>query len=112
MQKMDPMIVSAFYYLKYPDDSPIDPTDAATEMYVEVGEEGNDIHHFDHTLRFKVYTLKYLQHQFETPDFALIANSVIVVPTIEDKWMLEFPSNNLKALMVVGSTNESYGQPR
>ena len=105
------MIVSAFYYLTYPDASPIDPTDAATEMYVEVGEEGSDIHHFDHTLRFKVYTLKYLQHQFETPDFALISNAVIVVPTVETSWMLEFLSNNLDALMAVGSTNKSYGQP-
>ena len=103
------MIVSAFYYLTYPDSLPVDPTDAATEMYVEVGEEGSDIHHFDHTLRFKVYTLKNLQHQFETPDFALISNAVIVVPTIEDKWMLGFLSNNLDTLIVVGLTDDSSG---
>ena len=109
MQKIDPMIVSAFYYLSYPDALPIDPTDAATEMYVEVGEEGSDIYHFDYTLRFNVYTLKYLQHQFETPDFALIANTVIVVPTIETAWMLEFLSNNLDALMAVGSVDDSSG---
>lgn len=103
------MIVSAFYYLTYPDSLPVDPTDAATEMYVEVGEEGSDIYHFDHTLRFKVYTLKYLQRQFEKPDFALISNAVIVVPTIEDKWMLGFLSNNLDTLIVVGLTDDSSG---
>ena len=96
------MVVSAFYYLNYPDDTPDDPTDAATEMYVEVGDASSSLTNFDHTLRFNVYTINYLQREFASSCLPLLSKSMIIVPTIEDKWMLQFLNENLDELILIG----------
>ena len=80
------MKVSAFYYLQYPNDSPINPRDAATEMYVEVGGEGATTEHFEKTFSFFVYTAERVQRMIRDNGF-VAGRSVIVVDCLTDDVM-------------------------
>jgi hypothetical protein len=78
------MKVSAFYYLQYPDDTPANPRDAATEMYVEVGGENADIQNFDKTFSFHVYTVENLRRVVAEHGF-VASRSMIVVNELTDE---------------------------
>lgn len=55
------MKITAFYYLDYPpDDGIADPTNAATVMYVERGEEDDLVNSCQDTFCFQVYTFGYI----------------------------------------------------
>lgn len=92
------MIVTASYYLSYPNDCPIDPTFAATEMYVERGEEGDTIDHFQDTYSFQVYTFRYVEEEFIRKGRPLTGRAVLIVPTLADEWMGKFLEENVDAL--------------
>lgn len=99
------MRVTASYYLSYPDTSPQDPTLAATEMYVEIGEEGDNVDHFQDTFAFQVYTFRYVQQEFIDRGRPLVGRSVMIVPTIADDWMRAFLDANVDSL-------PGWGEPR
>jgi hypothetical protein len=82
------MKITALYFLGYPDSPPEDPTDACSEVYVEIGQEDGNIENFESTYLFKVYTVKYLEKLLCDTPF-LIERSTIIVnrfepSTIED----------------------------
>ena len=93
------MIIVAYYYLSYPDDCPIDPTYAATEMYVERGIDGDTIEHFQDTDSFQVYTFRYVQEEFINQWHPLVGTAVLLVPTLADDWMKAFLDTNADALV-------------
>jgi hypothetical protein len=99
------MRVTAYYYLAYPDSGPVDPAFAATEMYVELGEEGDSIDHFQATYAFQVYTFRYVQEEFIGRGRPLAGRSVMVVPTVAVDWMREFLKSNVDSL-------PSWGEPK
>ncbi len=92
------MRVIAYYYLAYPDDSPLDPAFAATEMYVELGEEGDTIRHHQGTYAFQVYTFRYVQQEFIDKGEPLVGKSIMIVPTLADNWMLGYLERNSESL--------------
>jgi hypothetical protein len=96
------MKVSAFYYLQYPDDSPTDPRDAATEMYVEVGGEGATIEHFEKTFSFFVYTAERVQRMMRDNGF-FAGRSVIVVDRLTDDVMLSVLEKIVDNIAQVGT---------
>jgi hypothetical protein len=92
------MKVTAFYYLDYPDDDIPDPLNAETMMYVEVGEEEDDINHFAYTYSFQVYTAKYVRDNFFDEGIPLIGRSIMIVPKLDSDWMREFLNENIENL--------------
>jgi hypothetical protein len=92
------LLVTCYYYLSYPDHRPIDPTYAATEMYVERGNEGDTIEHFQDTYAFHVYTFRYAQEEFIQKGRVLTGRAVMIVPTLADDWMESFLDENVDAL--------------
>ncbi len=92
------MIIVAYFYLTDPNDWAEDPTFGASEMYVERGEEGDTIEHFQDTYSFQVYTFRYVQEEFINKDRPLVGRAVLVVPTLADDWMTEFLDAHADAL--------------
>jgi hypothetical protein len=92
------MKVTAFYYLDYPDECPIDPVCAATEMYVEVGGEESTTDEFWCTYSFYVITYEFLEREFIQRGRPLIGRSVMIVPTLEDQWMARFLNEHVDRL--------------
>jgi hypothetical protein len=90
--------ITAYYYLADPDSYAVDPTLAATEMYVELGEEGDSIDHFQATYAFQVYTFRYVQEEFIGRAMPLAGRSVMIVPTVAVDWMREFLESNVDSL--------------
>ncbi len=78
------MRISAFYYLQYPDYSPADPRDAATELYVEVGGPDSTHDKFEKTFSFQVYTVENLRKAVARDGF-LAARSVLVIDELKDE---------------------------
>jgi hypothetical protein len=86
----DTVKLITYCYLSYPDFRPLDPTCAATEMWVIVGQEGDTIEHHEGTYAFEVYTYGYLQQEFVRRGRPLIGRAVMLVPTLADDWMGTF----------------------
>ena len=99
------MVVTAFYYLSYPDGGPDDLTVRATEMYVERGEPGDSVRSFVDTYAFQVYTFAYVQREFIEAGRPLICRSVMLVPTLDDDWMRDFLNQHVDTL-------HEWGEPR
>src|SRR5438105_9429261 len=99
------MRITACYYLSFPDSSPPDPTLAATEMYVELGGEGDTIEHFQETYAFQVYTHRYVHEEFAIAGRALAGRSMMLVPTLADDWMGPFLQAHADLL-------PSWGEPK
>lgn len=96
------MHVVAFYYLSYPEESTGDPTFASTKMYVEVGEEGDSSDCFSDTFVFDVYTFRYVQECYLAKGKCFFGKAVLVVPTLDEKWMLDFLDENITELLNIG----------
>jgi hypothetical protein len=94
--------VVSYYFLAYPDSSPVDPTLAASELYVEVGEEGDTIEHHQGTYGFHVYTFRYVQQEFIDKCRPMLERSVMIVPTLADDWFREFLNANVDLLPRLG----------
>lgn len=94
LAKATPTKITSFYYLDYPDWNPEDFELAATLMYVERGEEGDDTNCILDTVVFQVYTFKYLEANYARIGKPLIERSVLIVPTIEPNWMLAYLLEN------------------
>jgi hypothetical protein len=77
------MKITSFYYLKYPDDLPLDPLIAESEVYVEVGSKDGSTDQFDFTYSLTVCTIGFLKdHLRSRPHYA--SRSVIVVERFAD----------------------------
>jgi len=96
------MKVTAFYYLDYPDCSPVDPRYAATTMYVEVGQENSTTNDFSETYKFQVYTVNYVADQFFKKNLPLLERSVLVVAELDDLLILELLSSHVDNLAKLG----------
>lgn len=78
--------IVSYYYLSYPDDLPKDKLCAATEVYVEVGDQNATPAHFDSTFAFQIYTIGYIQEQLCAKKVSfLVDRSVIIVERFEDQ---------------------------
>ncbi len=97
------MIIVGYYYLSYPSEGCADPENAATEMWVEVGREGDTYEHHQGTYSFQVYTFGYVQGEFIGPCRPLMQRSVLIVPTLATEWMDEFLEANLDAVPMLGT---------
>lgn len=97
------MIITCFYYLGNPETWDEDPTFGCTEMYVERGEEGDTVEHFQDTLAFQVYTFRYIQKEFIEARRPLVGRSVMIVPTLDEEWMMEFLSAHADSLSEWGT---------
>ena len=78
------MKITSYYYLEYPDCSPVDPLVAATELYVEVAVDDGSIGQFDFTYAFTVCTVGFLKKHLGTHPF-YFAKAMIVVERFDDK---------------------------
>ena len=98
--------ITSLYYLSYPNCSPANPLDAATEAYVEIGGPDSTSDHFEETFAFQIYTLGYLQRviQREGRRFA-VDRSVIIVDRLDDELIREAIESILDYI-------ENLGQPK
>ena len=78
------MRIASFYYLAYPDTSPADPLNAMSEVYVEVGQEGCDLEHFERTYAVTVCTVGFLKDQLRKHG-CFAERSLIVVDVFDDR---------------------------
>ena len=77
------MKITSFYYLKYPDDLPLDPLIAESEVYVEVASDDGSTDQFDFTYTLTVCTIGFLkEHLRYHAHYA--SRSVIVVERFAD----------------------------
>ena len=80
------MKITSFYYLNYPDRMPENPRNAASEVYVEVGDSHATQNQFAFTYAFKVYTIDYIKNEiFRKGGPFLVDRSVIIVDRFDDK---------------------------
>lgn len=94
------MRLKTYYYLQYPDNKKADPANAWTDMYVEIFLDGDTLAtHFAAT----VYTYRYVQENFISTNNILTENSFLLVPTLNDDWMLEYLEQNLQKIVAIGN---------
>jgi hypothetical protein len=79
----DPMRITSYYYLAYPDCSPTDPLVAESEVYVEISTDDGTIESFDYTYAFNVCTIGFLRRHLETHPF-YNRPALIVVERFDD----------------------------
>jgi hypothetical protein len=72
------MKIAAFYYLKYPDCSPLDRLIAASEVYVEVQESDDSPYDFDSCYSINVCTIGYVQQILKENPYYLAHRTLIV----------------------------------
>jgi hypothetical protein len=76
--------ISALYFLDYPDRPPENPRIASSEVRVEIGEGDPTLEAFDYTYAFTVYTLGFLEKEFQEKNrLFLIDQAAIIVPTFD-----------------------------
>ncbi|MCA1595261.1 MAG: hypothetical protein LC772_02385 [Chloroflexi bacterium] len=90
--------VTAFYYLDYPDGPPADPLNAATMMYVEVGDEHSSLNNFLYTYAIQVYTLRYIELAFQSGQHELFGRAVLIVPELTNSVISDFLDANINRL--------------
>ena len=96
------LIITAYYFLSDPNDWSTDPTYGSSKLYVERGNEGDDIDHFQDTYAFQVYTFRYVEEEFIKKGSPLTGRAVLIVPTLADEWMKKFLDENVDVLSVWG----------
>jgi hypothetical protein len=77
------MKITSFYYLAYPDCSPVDPLVAVSEVYVEVANQDGSIDKFDFTYALTVCTVGFLERYLETHPY-YSCRSIVVVERFDD----------------------------
>jgi hypothetical protein len=95
------MRLREFYYLDYPNDSPIDRSNAYTTMYVGIEEPGEvGIHIYAVT----VCTLRYLEENYISKNIPFLAESVLIIPELNDDYLMDYlsQSQNLQKISEVG----------
>ena len=77
------MKITSFYYLAYPDSSPLDASVAESEVYFEVSETEGSTDSFDFTYSIHVCTVGFVRQQLGKLPFFL-ARSMVIVERFED----------------------------
>lgn len=76
-------IITAIYYLAYPDSMPADPLLASSEVYIEAMESEDCSYDFDYTYSLHVCTPNYISMKLQSEPFFL-AHRTLVVKRFED----------------------------
>ncbi len=81
---MGTRVIKQFYYINYPDHSPADPENAASEVRVEIGREDSP-YDFDECYSIQVATIVYLRQRLAVqPEQVLPITSMLIVDRFED----------------------------
>jgi len=99
------MKITAFYYLQYPDSLPVDPSVAASEVYVEIASDDGDIAHFDQTYSLTVCTMDYIR-QYLNSHCSFAGRSVVVVKRFDDDTIRAALESVLPQIETIGLKKE------
>ena len=93
------MKIQAYYYLDFPVAGPDEPLIATSRMRFEVANDTAMPDDLIGIYEVRVMTYQYIAQEIIATNANLICGPIVIVPTMEDKWMSEFLAANIDKLL-------------